>query len=392
MAPQIATPSLPIRLGIQQRVLPAYRAPFFELLAGYCEKGVHVFSGQALPVEQIQAAPGLERAVYTRGRNWHLFQPRHPMYLCWQQGLLPWLRSARPDLLVVEANPRYLSSRRAVRWMQERNRPVVGWGLGAPDLAGRSATWRERARRRMIAELDGMIAYSRRGADEYKALGYLPGERIFVAPNAAAAIPQTGLPERNPRPAHPLTVLFVGRMQYRKRVDLLLRAVSTLPSAIRPRLVLVGDGPARYEWENLAQRLSMRARFTGAAYGESLRQHFAAADLFVLPGTGGLAVQQAMSHGLPVIVARGDGTQDDLVRETNGWQVPAGDLAALTQVLQVALEDPGRLRKMGTESYRIVSQEINLQAMAAAFLEALQLILERNRPDYAEARSSADLK
>ena len=42
--------------------------------------------------------------------------------------------------------------------------------------------------------------------------------------------------------------------------------------------------------------------------------HFAGADLFVLPGTGGLAVQEAMSYALPVIVAKGDGTQEDLVR------------------------------------------------------------------------------
>ena len=32
-----------------------------------------------------------------------------------------------------------------------------------------------------------------------------------------------------------------------------------------------------------------------------------------------------MSHGLPVIVAQGDGTQDDLVREENGWQIRLDD-------------------------------------------------------------------
>ena len=98
------------------------------------------------------------------------------------------------------------------------------------------------------------------------------------------------------------------------------------------------------------------------------RQALKLADLFVLPGTGGLAVQQAMAYGLPVIVAQGDGTQDDLVRPGNGWQVPPDDLPALQACLEAALADPARLRQMGAESYRIVRDEINVEQMVAVFV------------------------
>ena len=50
---------------------------------------------------------------------------------------------------------------------------------------------------------------------------------------------------------------------------------------------------------------------------------------------------------LPVIVARGDGTQDDLVRDENGWQIPPDDYAALVAALRTALSDTDRLRRMG---------------------------------------------
>ena len=63
-----------------------------------------------------------------------------------------------------------------------------------------------------------------------------------------------------------------------------------------------------------------------------------------MPGTGGLAAQQAMTYGLPLIVAKGDGTQDDLVRPENGWQVPAGDQSGFSEALRLALSDVGRLR------------------------------------------------
>ena len=96
------------------------------------------------------------------------------------------------------------------------------------------------------------------------------------------------------------------------------------------------------------------------------------ADLFVLPGTGGLALQQAMSFGLPVIVAEGDGTQDDLVTNQNGWKIYPGDEHDLNQKLMLAIENRAALPKMGRESYRIVKDEINISVMADVFIKAIQ--------------------
>jgi len=74
-------------------------------------------------------------------------------------------------------------------------------------------------------------------------------------------------------------------------------------------------------------------------------------------------------------VAKGDGTQDDLVRPENGWQVPPGDYGALVATMREALSDVGRLRQMGKESFRIVSEEINLEKMVEVFVDALNSIL-----------------
>jgi glycosyltransferase involved in cell wall biosynthesis len=81
-----------------------------------------------------------------------------------------------------------------------------------------------------------------------------------------------------------------------------------------------------------------------------------------------------MSYGLPVIVAQGDGTQDDLVRKGNGWQIPPGGFEALLATMKDALSDAARLRRMGQESYRIVKEEINIETMVAAFVTALNTL------------------
>jgi len=143
------------------------------------------------------------------------------------------------------------------------------------------------------------------------------------------------------------------------------------------RLVIVGDGPQRITLETLAQEIYPSAVFVGARHGAELKPYFAEADIFVLPGTGGLAVQEAMSYGLPIIVAQGDGTQDDLVRKENGWQIPPDDFSSLVSTMKDALSDVARLRRMGDESYRIVKEEINTGRMVEVFVGALNSLARK---------------
>lgn len=352
----------PGRLAVQQRVLPKYRAPFFDLLASACDGGMSLFTGLPRHSEGITTTNQLQITNYQLGRNLHLFDG--PFYLCYQFGLIDWLKSLNPDALIVEANPRYLSTPSAVRWMYERKKPVIGWGLGSPPIRG----FRKQRRLSFLRQFDAMFAYSQRGADEYTALGF-PREKIFVAHNAVSPPPSFPFPMRsltfNLRP----NIIFVGRLQARKRIDSLLRACSQLES--HPRLVIVGDGQERESLESLAKNIYPRTEFVGARQGIELTPYFLEADLFVLPGTGGLAVQEAMSYGLPVIVAQGDGTQDDLVRKENGWQIPPNDFPILLHTMKDALSDVARLRRMGAESYRIVKEEINIEKMVEIFVSAL---------------------
>ena len=348
----------PGKLALGQRVLPDYRAPFFDLLASACDGGMSLFTGSPRPVEGITTAKELQVAHYKSGENVHLFNGA--FYLCYQRGLMDWLKEQNPDALIIEANPRYLSTPAAVKWMRRRDKPVIGWGLGAGSGA---MLWRG-----FINQFDAMISYSRRGADEYAALGF-PREKIFVAHNSVSPVPS------HPLPARPSTfdirpvILFVGRLQARKRIDRLLRACAEIQNV---RLVLVGDGPERDTLQSIAKGIFPGAEFVGAKHGAELKAYFEEADLFVLPGTGGLAVQEAMSYGLPVIVAQGDGTQDDLVRRGNGWQIPPDDYDALVSTMKDALSDTARLRRMGEESYRIVKEEINIEKMVETFVTALR--------------------
>ncbi|MCX6056219.1 MAG: glycosyltransferase family 4 protein [Chloroflexi bacterium] len=360
---------IPVRVGLLQRVLPEYRAPFFNALGSACPQGLGVFSGLPRPEEGIKVTLTLNQAHYVKGQNLHISHGKS--YFCFQRGLIHWLRLWQPEVLIVEANARLLSTSLAIQWMHKRHLPVIGWGLGAPN-SGKTESF---LRNQFLNSFDAVIAYSHTGAEQYLKVGFDP-EKVFVAANAVSPKPPLNAPQRrvlsgDNRP----TLLFVGRLQERKRVDKLLQACAMLPADCQPELVIIGDGPDRFRLEQFAHQTYPQAIFTGAKHGAELDPFFQKADLFVLPGTGGLAVQQAMAHALAVIVGEADGTQGELVRPENGWILPDSKVTTLTRTLADAFQNRKRLREMGFASYRIVSEEVNLESMVETFAKAIKSVV-----------------
>ena len=87
---------------------------------------------------------------------------------------------------------------------------------------------------------------------------------------------------------------------------------------------------------------------------------YAICDIFVLPSHGsgetwGLAINEAMCIGCPVIVSDHVGCADDLVKPfQNGLIFEAGNVGSLTDSLREAMSDRDRLKHWGEESKKIV--------------------------------------
>ena len=112
------------RIGIQQRVLPAYRVPFFDGLASACLGDLQIFSGAPRPEEGIESAVfQLRQAEHIPAKNIYISKGKSLMFF--QLGLIRWLLLWRPDVLIVDSNARGISTFLAVGLMRFWRKPVI---------------------------------------------------------------------------------------------------------------------------------------------------------------------------------------------------------------------------------------------------------------------------
>jgi glycosyltransferase involved in cell wall biosynthesis len=220
--------------------------------------------------------------------------------------------------------------------------------------------------------ISGVLAIGSANAAFYRALG-VPKERIFSMPytvdNARFANDSRLSDEQRTKvraglgvaDADPI-VLYAAKLQSRKHPDDLLRAAARLKSqGVRFHVVMVGSGEMTAELVELTSRLGLESvHFHGFANQSVLPQIYGAADVFVLPSENepwGLAVNEAMCAGLPIVASAQVGCVADLVRTgVNGETFAAGDVKGLANALHPILVDREIRKRMSAASRTIISR------------------------------------
>jgi glycosyltransferase involved in cell wall biosynthesis len=226
--------------------------------------------------------------------------------------------------------------------------------------------------RKFMRSGDAWIAVGSRSRRDLVELGADP-ERIFIWP--MIPVPADASDSTSPRPPGPTRFLFVGQLIDRKGIDVLLRAFAGLNHA---ELLIAGDGPLRDRVLAASGRDS-RVIVYGHLEPKALGDLFRRADVFVLPSlyeTWGLVVNEALGHGLPVVVTDQVGAADDLVVENvNGLIVPAGSSTALAYAMKRASSWTSEKRRAG---HRVSTQKLkpfSFDNAAEAIIQACRCAL-----------------
>ena len=173
----------------------------------------------------------------------------------------------------------------------------------------------------------------------------------------AKLVPTIGLhlegsrPTRKERSPGPLRLLFVGNILTLKGVDLALHALKQ--SNTDATFTLVGDGDFLPAARRLVEKLGLelRVEFRGRVPRAEVLKIYSGYDLFLFPSlhdTGGYAVIEAMSAGLPVICLDCGGPAV-AVQENCGRRIPIGSRANVIKDLATAISDYHQNRKLISE-------------------------------------------
>lgn len=165
-------------------------------------------------------------------------------------------------------------------------------------------------------------------------------------------------------------ILFLGRLHPKKGLDLLLNAFQQIQSA-RPEahLILAGTGDDQYvqslvEWIDDLD-IGTQVTITGRVSEQLKRAALAESDVFILPSFGenfGLAVVEAMSSGLPVVVSDKVGISDSIAQSGAGLVVECEYDQISAAVIQL-IDDPDLRGIIAEKSVALARSEFDQKAM-----------------------------
>ncbi len=187
------------------------------------------------------------------------------------------------------------------------------------------------------------------------------GTDAKLVPTIGLHLESSPAPRKERKPG-PMRLLFVGNIITLKGVDLALQALKK--SNTDATFTLVGDGNFLTAARRLAEKLGLQARveFRGRLPRAEVLRLYSDFDVFIFPSlhdTGGYAVIEAMSAGLPVICLDCGGPAV-AVQANCGRRIPLGSRAKVIEHLASAICDYNQNRNLfiehGDEALKSVSE------------------------------------
>jgi glycosyltransferase involved in cell wall biosynthesis/SAM-dependent methyltransferase len=276
------------------------------------------------------------------------------------------------DVIVVDALARIVCAPHLDRWREKR--PVVAMIHELPGVANPEEAGREYEFEKPLLRSNLLVCASEHGKSILEERG-IHADCLRIVPPGFDRISRAegGSPDREDGT---LRVLCVGQWIPRKGILDLVRAW-TAHERSGATLELVGETDADSGYtaairEAISGGESIVVR--GSVDDATLAEAYAAADFFALPSRYegyGIVLAEALAYGLPV-VACDVGPVPELVGSEAAILVPPGEVAALSEALDLLLRDASVRRCMSGAARRRAEKLPRWDDTAAWFLEVLR--------------------
>jgi 1,2-diacylglycerol 3-alpha-glucosyltransferase len=239
---------------------------------------------------------------------------------------------------------------------------------------------------RFYNKVDGVICPTPFAAEKLRSHGLTTPAFVIsngVPPDVADAM--ASHTDQTPRsPDGKFLILAVGRLAAEKRQDVIVEAVRLSRHRDQIRLVLSGAGPREAELRGLAAALPNGAEF-GFLSRETLLDRFRTADLFIHASEvelEGMSVLEAMSAGLPALIANAPESAASSFALNDDFSFPAGDAVALSAKIDALIDDRAKL-EAAREPYRQRAHQFDFNASVDKMVDVYRKVIATHH----EARS-----
>jgi glycosyltransferase involved in cell wall biosynthesis len=182
-------------------------------------------------------------------------------------------------------------------------------------------------------------------------------------------------------------VLFVGNLEPRKQVDVLLRAMQCVQESLpQAKLLVIGSGRSAGA-EDQTERLISLSRelsldqtvtFVGPVGDQQLLDYYVAANVFALPSSSeaqGIVALEAMACGLPVVASAVGGLLGTIHDGDTGFLVASGAVGPLAERLLQVLQDSHRAETIGAAARQSVERHFSWPQTVDATIQVYREVL-----------------
>jgi len=295
--------------------------------------------------------------------------------------LFLFLLREKPNVIVTEGGQNTINNIQ-IRWYGRLFKiPYIQWDLGkgyqdfGNSLGRRFYMWIYTS----IAKKAGLIyGYNSSSKKYFEGIG-VPSERIVVLNNTAdtptlkkvieSSLKELPMDMVNCFDPYKKYIIFVGSLLPTKRIEDFKEIMNKLGGEYT--LLIVGSGKEEYtqSLKNLFKDID--CIFLGYKKPEELLPYYNISLFCILPGLGGLSINQAMAYGLPVLCTHADGAEEDVVRNNETGYIYKDIDDAVHYIHSKSIED---WKRMGKNAQELMFGDFSLEKECERFMDGINKV------------------
>lgn len=291
------------------------------------------------------------------------------------KGYLDKIKEIQPKVVILFLHLKDRVMLPVIAYCRLHHIPVIYWNHGinlkTPDNRLKNAVFHF-----IHDRCDALITYT---PEMRKYFSEKNQEKLFVAYNTLnfEDIDKDAVPSKEETKAkygirEDKVILYISRMLPYKRVNLLMECFADVENVA---VVMVGPGFSQAQKQTAEAHANLY--YLGEKYGSEVNAIYKMGDVFSTPGHIGLAVNEAMFWGLPIVLLEGVHAPEIYYMKPGVTGYLAKDEDDFRAYMLDLLQDDEKRRKMSEATLEVFDKEVSIDRMYQGFADAIAYCKER---------------